>query len=175
MSLNKKLLFSDYWIEDRHRFLKELSHEERLELVASFNTDEILSNVNRRKFQEDYISDYLEYLYRISKKSFWLHITAMFSSGGDGILWSDNFFYIEKIRSEELPDLTFELILSYFQANMQSQDSDILKDIIASQVGSEFKKRILLDFCGVTTQSIADVIAKIIEDVESDSYEYIYP
>jgi len=58
---------------------------------------------------------------------------------------------------------------------MQSQDSDILKDIIASQVGSEFKKRILLDFCGVTTQSIADVIAKIIEDVESDSYEYIYP
>lgn len=62
------------WTEDLHHSLEELQPEDAKKIIESMTDDEIYQKVNNRKFQEDYIADYLEYLWDISESSFWKHV-----------------------------------------------------------------------------------------------------
>jgi hypothetical protein len=102
--------FSLYWVEERHDFLKSMPPEDAKSLVDSLDGYEIEANVNYRRFQEDYIADFLEYLWALSKASFWKHIATALEHP-DGLIFSDNMGYLKIIKEERMPKYVFKRLL----------------------------------------------------------------
>jgi len=77
-----------YWTEDKNKYLSELDEETARRVADSLLPEQIQILVNNRTFQEDYIGDYLEYLWDVSELAFWRHIEETFQSK-DGMLLYD--------------------------------------------------------------------------------------
>ncbi len=125
------------WTEQYHLSLEEMNESEAIKDVESMNEDEILYKVNMRKYQQSYISDYLEYLWEISPKAFWAHINVMFSDETE-LLISDNMTFASILCNEMAPKESLKAIVKYaINANeLDSLDSlslDILSEIIQEQ------------------------------------------
>jgi hypothetical protein len=88
LSETKKELMKPDWTENFHNALEELQPADAKKIVESMTDVEIYSKVNNRKFQEDYIADYLEYLWDISESSFWKHLKTTLDVHHH-LLWSD--------------------------------------------------------------------------------------
>ena len=112
----RKELMQPGWTEDLHYGLKELTTDDAKNIVESMTEDEIWRKVNNRRFQEDYIADYLEYLWGISENSFWKHIEKTLDIDQD-LLWSDNMFHFEKLCQERIPD-NILIVLLILQDNL---------------------------------------------------------
>ncbi len=69
-----RTLMGPDWTENLHEELKVLQPEDSKKIVESMTDSEIFQKVNARRFQEDYIADYLEYLWEISETAFWKHV-----------------------------------------------------------------------------------------------------
>lgn len=126
-----------YWAENYHLSLEEMNEEDAIQDVESMTHKDIDHKVNMRKYQEAYISDYLEYLWEISPKSFWAHILVMFS-GEAGLLISDNMKFASILCNEVAPKEVVTAIVKYtIDADSQrfpgSLDEDILSEIIQEQ------------------------------------------
>ncbi|WP_146145566.1 hypothetical protein [Citrobacter freundii] len=126
-----------YWAENYHLSLEEMNEEDAIQDVESMTHEDIDHKVNMRKYQEAYISDYLEYLWGISPKSFWAHILVMFS-GEEGLLISDNMKFASILCNEVAPKEVVTAIVKYtIDADSQrftgSLDEDILSEIIQEQ------------------------------------------
>ncbi|MDP2925114.1 MAG: hypothetical protein Q8N99_01955, partial [Nanoarchaeota archaeon] len=67
----KEELIKSYWTEDLHLKLTELQAEDAKRIVESMDNFEIFEKVNNRQYQQDYIEDYLEYLWKISEPAYW--------------------------------------------------------------------------------------------------------
>jgi hypothetical protein len=105
---------SFYWTEERHDFLKTLSPKVAKELLNTLEPEEIEVIVNWRKFQSDYIGDYLSYLWQLDEKSFWKHIEITFKSE-EGMLIYDSDDHIQIMCSNDMPlSVWNQLLLSLF-------------------------------------------------------------
>jgi len=109
--LKAKLMKPD-WTENLHHDLEKLQSEDAKKIVESMNNTEIYQKVNIRRFQEDYIADYLEYLWEISENSFWKHVKVTLDID-KGILWSDNIFHFEKLCNEKIPNDVLVAVLDF--------------------------------------------------------------
>lgn len=126
-----------YWTENYHLSLEEMNKEDAIQDVESMSHDEIEWKVNMRRYQQDYIADYLEYLWEISPKSFWAHILVMFSSETE-LLLSDNMKFVSILCNEVAPKEVISAIVKYTidensQVPMDSLHKDILSEIIQEQ------------------------------------------
>ena len=133
LSKFKEEFFSEYWVESRHDLLKSLRPEEAKELVETFDDSEVHRNVNSRRYQEDYIGDYLEELWDISKESFWQHIKVSWRHP-EGTVIGDHNFHIGIMKTEHVPDDVWAEILN----SLTSEESywmfmDFWHDIIINQ------------------------------------------
>lgn len=72
---------SEDWTEDRHKYLMSLPPDLARKLLKSLTSDDLNDTVNRRRFQEDYIGDYLEDVFDIDRDAFWEHVGKTFGSG----------------------------------------------------------------------------------------------
>lgn len=90
------------WTEERHHFLETLSPEVAKELLDVLEPNDLDVIVNYRRFQEDYIGDYLTYLWSVDEESFWTHIGRTFESP-EGILLYDNDYHIRVMCSHDMP------------------------------------------------------------------------
>lgn len=155
---NKERFFSYYWIEQRHGFLKSLPIDNQKHLVDSFSENEIDINVNYRRFQEQYICDYIDYLWQVSKRSFWKHI-AMSLKNPEGLIPSEDDFSIKIMETEWMPKYVFKpLIKALERLVRESEDpiSDIFCEtyaqIICSKLSDDTEqerlKPIALDWFG---------------------------
>lgn len=126
-----------YWTEEYHLSLEEMNEGDAIQDVESMSDDEIHYKVNMRKHQQDYIADYLEYLWEISQRSFWAHILVMFSDETE-LLISDNMNFASILCNEVAPREVISAIVKYTinadtQGIMDSLCMDIVSEIIQEQ------------------------------------------
>lgn len=114
----KKEFFSEYWVEERHYKLNALPTEKAKEILESFDDSEACENVNYRRHQEDYISDYLAEVWGISKKAFWQHIKVSWQHP-EGTVVGDHNFHVDMMKSQFIPDDVWAEILN----SIASEDS----------------------------------------------------
>lgn len=81
-------LMEMHWTEERHIYISELDEDTSRRVTEALLPEQIHILVNYRQFQEDYIGDYLEYLWDLSQLAFWRHIEQTFQSV-DGMLLYD--------------------------------------------------------------------------------------
>ena len=136
----KTNLINKHWTEELHLGLQEIDEDDAKKIVESMNDEEINYKVNFRTYQEDYIADYLEYLWDISEISFWKHVKATFNEDV-GLLWSDNMFYFEKLCNYRIPISVLGVVVEYIGScdDKEKQDLELLGCIIKSQV-ENFKR-----------------------------------
>lgn len=150
--VNMSTASEHYWTENYHLSLKDMNEEDAIKDVESMSHEEIDYKVNMRRCQEDYISDYLEYLWEISPKSFWEHILVMFS-GESEVLISDNMKFVSILCNEVAPKEVISAIVKYtidadLQRDTESLDEDILSEIIQEQNKLGEKKIDIYDVYG---------------------------
>ncbi len=108
----KQELMKPDWTENLHHALEELQPADAKEIVESMTDKEINSKVNNRRFQQDYIADYIEYLWDISESSFWKHVKATLNLKNH-LLKSDNMFHFKMLCSESIPDDVLFAVTKY--------------------------------------------------------------
>jgi hypothetical protein len=165
-------LLNDHWTETLHYGLKELSKGNAKAIVESFDKDDINRKVNSRKFQEDYIADYLEFLWGISEDSFWNHISEMFTHEIE-LLWSDNMFYYEILCNEKIPTNIFQIIVTYIgYCNEKDQDFELLTDIIKSQIDNFKRQNEINNIISSFPKNIQYIIKRKVEIMINSNYTY---
>ncbi|QXU41468.1 hypothetical protein [Pedobacter sp. D749] len=125
---------NDLDIENIHRELKALSKVDAKQIVDAMSERKIDLNVSVRRFQEDYIADYIEFLWDISKTSFWKHVIISLSIE-NGLLWSDNMFHFERLCDTKLPEDVWYAVMD-FAVNADDdnkQDLDTIACVIRAQ------------------------------------------
>ena len=129
----KEKLMDKPWTEDLHYGLKELNSEDASAIADSLTAADIYRKVNIRRYQEDYIADYLQFLWGVSEKAFWRHLTISLDPDA-GILWSDNMFYVEKLCESQLPSEVMSALLQLALCSESMTQHDILGCIVKRQV-----------------------------------------
>ncbi len=135
----KENLLNEYWTENFHEGLKELGDEKAKVIVESMNSQDIYGKVNFKSRQQDYIADYLKYLWDISENSFWKHIEMLFQDDEE-LLMSDNMFYHEKLCNEKIPPNILQEVVNYIRyynsddVDRYEYEYELLTDIILMQV-----------------------------------------
>lgn len=123
------------WTEELHYALKDLSEDDAQEIVESMSDIEIDRKVNIRRHQEDYIADYIEYLWEISEEAYWKHIIISLRDDV-GLLWSDNMSHLERMCRNDIPDDVLNAVLSFI-CELDSDsifDFEALAEVIKAQV-----------------------------------------
>lgn len=104
------------WTEQRHHLLETLSPEVAKALLAALQPEDLDVIVNMRRFQHDYIGDYLEYISSLDEAIYWEHIRKTFESD-EGLLIYDNNTHIRKMESSDMPMKAWlQLLDSLFEA-----------------------------------------------------------
>ena len=130
----KAQLMNPDWTENLHHTLEDLDKSDAKYIVESMTSAEIYSKVNNRRFQEDYIADYLEYLWEISEIGYWKHIEKILNPK-IGILWSDNMNHFEKLCSVKIPDFILKAVVKFaIKCRVEDQDFEAIAGVIKAQV-----------------------------------------
>ena len=132
----KELMMPD-WTENLHHALEELQPEDAKKIVESMTDSEIYSKVNNRRFQEDYISDYIDYLWEISEPTYWKHIIISLDATV-GVLWGDDMAHFEKMCSYKIPEDVLKAVLDFALAvevkDNYMQDFEAIACVLKAQV-----------------------------------------
>lgn len=124
LELKKKELMKPAYTEDLHHELIDMNPNDARKIVESMTNKEIYSKVNNRRFQEDYISDYIDYLWNISKSAYWKHITISLDPEV-GVLWGDDMKYFEKMCNIRIPIEVLNTILNFAMQYKKSDKQDL--------------------------------------------------
>lgn len=162
-------------IEEIHKILKGLSTTESKIIVESFTNGKTYANVSLRHFQEDYIADYLEYLWEISEESFWKHVKSI-PSFTKGLLWSSNMFYIERMINCPIPDNVWKMVLKFalHRNENQQQDLNAIGCVIKSQANRFGRKKEIFDEIAKMSLHIQKRSTERINKMLNDSCNYSF-
>ncbi len=154
----KNQLLNEDWTEDLHHGLQKLEPECAKQIVESMDDSEIYSKINIRHCQEDYIADYLDYLWEISKLAYWKNVIISLDVEV-GILWSDNMSYFERLCNNIIPDDVLKAVFDFaIDSEKDShQDLDAIGCVIKAQV-EKFGRM--------------DIIKKYISDLNNDVQDF---
>lgn len=135
LSEKKQELMEPDFTENLHHELQELSPQEAKWIVENMTEPEIFSKVNNRTYQEDYIADYIEFLWTISPIAYWKHIIVSLSPH-IGALWSDNMSHFRKMCTIKIPVDVLHAVLSFaiFHDDKNRQDSEAIGCVIKAQI-----------------------------------------
>ncbi len=138
----KMELMKPDWTENLHHALEELQPEDAKIIVESMTDSEIYRKVNNRKFQEDYISEYIDYLWEISEPTYWKHIIISLDTTV-GILWGDDMAHFKKMCNHRIPDDVLKAVLDFAIAvevkDNYKQDFEAIGCVVKAQV-EKFKR-----------------------------------
>jgi len=135
----KNEIINQPFTEDYHHSLKEINSNSAKQIVESMNDIEVYRKVNLRQTQEDYIADYIHFLWDISKKSYWKHILILIDEK-KGMLWSDHMDHYYKMSNYKLPKrILFKLITFFYnsqfgEGKFYESDVEIIGCILKAQV-----------------------------------------
>lgn len=135
---------NEYDIENLQRQLAGVDIDIARQVVVSMDDQKVYTNVNMRKFQSDYICDYLAFLWDISKKDFWRHVKASFDVS-EGLLWGDNMIHCQKMIEGRIPNYIWTALVHFALNVSDQQDIDALGCIIKAQTAKFRKPRQIYD------------------------------
>lgn len=163
------------WTEGYHLSLEEMNECDAIQDVESMSNDEINYKVNMRKYQEDYIADYLEYLWEISPKAFWKHILVMFSDETD-VLISDNMKFASILCNELAPKEVIDVIVKYtINADVQGITDTIGKDVLSEIIQEQNKLcEHGIDLCRIYGKDVSEDLNEKFSEVLNRSIIYSY-
>lgn len=169
----KHSLLNEHWTEDLHHGLKEIDKEDAKLIVESLDDNEINYKVNLRKFQEDYIADYIQYLWEISPASFWKHVKMTFNNE-IGLLWSDNMFYFERLCQENISHDILHMVVEYIGkcSEEEKQDLELLGDIIKSQAEDHDRLEEIKQITASLPADISHTTSARIDAMLQQRYQY---
>ena len=169
----KKELMKPDWTENLHSALKELGDDNAKKIVELMSDDEIYSKVNNRTSQEDYIADYLEYLWEISKPAYWRHVIKTLDIH-HGILWGDHMSHFGKLCQNELSAEVFNAVM-YFAVNCDEnyhQDLDAIGCVIKAQVENFDRLNDIRKYISELHGEKSDVLNKRIDEMLASECNY---
>jgi hypothetical protein len=146
------------WTEQRHFYLGKLSPEVAVGLLKLLDQNDLEIIVNYRKFQQDYIGDYLAYLWHLDEDSFWRHLSKTFESD-EGLLIYDGNEHIEIMCTYEMPQWVWlkmlNSLLNVHRNELQQQKMgyplECFPGIVSFQTSAspdfEGKRLVLIDWC----------------------------
>ncbi|MEN8952807.1 hypothetical protein [Planktotalea arctica] len=102
---------SFYWTEERQSYLETLPATLVREVLGLIRPSDLQIIVNFRRHQEDYIGDFLRYLWGVDEEAFWDHLAATFG-GEDGLLLYDDDHHIELMTSRNMPAHVWDSMLN---------------------------------------------------------------
>lgn len=135
----KHQINKDNDIESIQHQLEDIDTNIARQIIVSMDDQKVYTNVNMRTFQSDYICDYLEFLWEISKKDFWRHVKASFDPS-EGLLWGDNMIHCRKMQEFQIPDDVWVALIHFSLSVVEEQDIDALGCILKVQV-RKFRKQ----------------------------------
>ncbi|VVM54208.1 hypothetical protein [Pseudomonas fluorescens] len=103
------------WTEHRHDYLISVSPEIAKAILALLTPDDINRIVNARRFQADYIGDYLEYISELDEAIHWVHLEKTFDSE-DGFLLYDGDAHVRAMEERQIPMSLWHLLLDNLSA-----------------------------------------------------------
>jgi hypothetical protein len=132
----KKELMEPGWTEELHQALIELGPSNAKKIVDSMTFDEIYSKVNLRNRQQDYIAEYLDFLWEISESAYWKHLIITLDLK-IGFLWADDMLHFEKLCNTKIPEDVLEAVLDFaigveIKENY-TQDFEIIACVVKAQ------------------------------------------
>lgn len=104
---------SEFWTEDVHRYLESLPEPVVARVLENLSEPYVYRLVNHRYRQQDYIGDYLAYVWEVSADAFWDQIRVTFSSM-QGFLVYDLDDVQEILTLEDMPLSAWATLLRYF-------------------------------------------------------------
>ncbi|WP_291286939.1 hypothetical protein [Flavobacterium sp.] len=127
-------LLSEHWTEDLHHSLRDLHPDVARRIIDTMDDSEIYVKVNHRRFQEDYIAEYLNYLWDISKEAFWRH-TIVSLDPEVGILWGGDMPHFEKMCKNPIPKEVLEAVIHFLihDKNKIEQDTEAIGCVLRAQ------------------------------------------
>ncbi|MCE9610617.1 MAG: hypothetical protein K8R23_10525 [Chthoniobacter sp.] len=163
------------WTEDRQKYLSHLPRAAAIQLLRGIDESGLEIVVNHRRFQEDYIGDYLKYVSEIDLKSYWAHIEAMFKSP-EGILIYDGTSHVEMMTSHDMPERVWLALLAsvinahrnLLRSGKEWFELTLLKQIINYQIncsaGKTRKRELLETWISSLSEPDRVMAAKYIEE-----------
>lgn len=124
----KEELLNEHLIEDMHKSLADMPVEVAKQIINSMTEEEIHIRVNKRLTQEDYIADYIIYLWDIDKDAFWKHVSATFDLK-EGLLWGGDMPHVQKICENEIPNFLLKNILDFWINYKSDYESEYKQNI----------------------------------------------
>ncbi|MNJ34533.1 hypothetical protein D3C77_292500 [compost metagenome] len=112
---------SFHWTEGKHDYLTSVSPEIAKAILALLTPDDINRIVNVRRFQADYIGDYLEYISDLDEAIHWAHVEKTFESE-DGFLLYDGDAHIRAMEEKQIPMSLWHLLLENLLSISSDQD-----------------------------------------------------
>lgn len=171
----KTALMKEYWVEDRHHKLKKLHSRDAKKIIESMNESEIYQNVNIRKHQEDYIADYLEYLWDISETGFWNHVKISLDFS-KSILWSDNMFYFEKMCNVKIPNDVLKAVLDFiiYNENSSKMDLEAIGCVVKAQAEKFGRLDEIENYISLLSDNNKNIASKKIKAMLNNKCPYLF-
>jgi len=145
----KDELMSEHWTENLHHSLQDFHPDVAKKIIDSMDDSEIYVKVNHRRFQEDYIADYLNYLWEISEEAFWRQLIISLDPEV-GVLWGGDMQHFGKMCRNRIPEDVLEAIILLLINDTQKfeQDTEAIGCVLRAQAKrfnrlDEIKKCIL--------------------------------
>jgi hypothetical protein len=170
MKASKRKFFEHDWVEQRHEYLMGLSPKEACRLLETLDDDDVALNVNRRRFQESYICDYLAYLWRVSPNSFWRHIGIALTHP-TGILVSDNDTHLEIMASQEMPVEVLKNLLDAVVATRDTYLFSLHLQVLFAQItvfGSDVRSAYFKEWFAAQNPALRNAMDEYIEKYIGD-------
>lgn len=171
----KKELMKPDWTENLHHALEELPKSDAKAIVESMTNRQMYQKVNIRRHQEDYISDYIEYLWEISKTAYWKHVIVSLNTEV-GILWSDSMPHFEKMCKLKVPEDVLKAILDFVSqcSEENRQDFDAIGCVVKAQA-EKFKRLDKINkYISNVEKHKQDDIKRRIEEMLNKKCEYSF-
>jgi len=105
-------IMAEDWTEDAHKYLGKLPGEMVIKVLAALRPEQKDQLVNFRSRQNDYIGDYLEFVWRRNQSAFWSHIEQTFMSN-EGMLMYDLQNVHTILASKDMPLSTWLTLLRF--------------------------------------------------------------
>lgn len=169
-------LMSGYWTEDLHHSLKDFHPDVARRIIDTMDDSEIYVKVNHRRTQEDYIAEYLNYLWDVSEKAFWRHIIISLDPE-IGILWGSDMPHFEKMCKNPIPEEVLETVILFLirDVNKFEQDTEAIGCILRAQAKRFNRLDEIKNYVrSLNLQEEAELLNQIEELIETEPGYHFY-
>jgi hypothetical protein len=146
------------WTEDAHQYLEQIPEGVAAKVLESLTSTQIDCLVNHRSRQQDYIGDYLAYVWEVNSTAFWNHVDVMFTSA-DGLLIYDSNNVQKLLNYQDMPLSTWTSLLRFFPA--------VYGDWIVRELDADGRSLQTNSYEGYVLEEISEVVKNQLTDSNS--------